>query len=113
VRTVHDLLAADPAALAKALQVSDVSAATVADWQAQAQLVCSVPGLSGTGAQLLVGAGYRDVSAIATIEPDKLSADLLAFAATDPGRRILRDGGPPDVARIKFWAEGARTAAAA
>jgi predicted flap endonuclease-1-like 5' DNA nuclease len=113
VRTVHDLLAADPAALAKALQVSDVSAATVADWQAQAQLVCLVPGLSGTGAQLLVGAGYRDVGAIAMIEPDKLSADLLAFAATDTGRRILRDGGPPDVARIKFWAEGARTAAAA
>jgi predicted flap endonuclease-1-like 5' DNA nuclease len=113
VITVQDLLDADPAAIAKSLSASYVTASTVTDWQAQARLVCTVPGLSGTGAQLFVGAGYRDVGAIAAAEPDKLSADLLAFAATADGRRILRDGEPPNVERIKNWAEGARMAIAA
>ena len=113
VLTVQDLLDEDPAALAKALAISYVKAETVADWQAQARLVCAVPGLTGTGAQLLVGAGYRDVAAIAAVEPGKLSADLLGYAGTDPGRRVLRDGEPPDVERIKSWAEGARMVLAA
>ena len=113
VRTVRDLLEADASGLAKALRVSYVSAASVTDWQAQARLVCAVPGLSGTGAQLFVGAGLRDIDAIAAAEPDKLCADLLSFAATDPGRRILRDGEPPNVERIKAWAESARMAVAA
>lgn len=113
VLTVQDLLDEDPAALAKALAIAYVKAETVADWQSQARLVCAVPGLTGTGAQLFVGAGYRDVAAIAAVAPDKLSADLLTFAGTDVGRRVLRDGEPPDVERIKSWAEGARLALAA
>jgi len=113
ILTVHDLLVEEPAALANALGVAHVNAATIVDWQAQAQLVCTVPGLSGTVAQLLVGAGYRTREQIAAVEPDKLSADVLAFAASDKGRRVLRDGEPPDVARIKAWAEGARVAMAA
>ena len=113
ILTVKDLLEEEPGALAKALAVSYVKPETVADWQAQARLVCAIPGLTGTAAQLFVGAGYRDLEAIGSAEPDKLSADLLAYAGTDQGRRLLRDGEPPDVTRIKGWAEGARIAAAA
>ena len=113
VLTVQDLLDEEPSALANALAVSYVKPEIVGDWQAQARLVCAVPGLTGTAAQLFVGAGYRDVAAIAAAEPDKLSSDLLTYAGTDQGRRLLRDGEPPDVARIKGWAEGARAAAAA
>ncbi|MGE0769350.1 MAG: DUF4332 domain-containing protein [Hyphomicrobiaceae bacterium] len=113
VFTVQDLFNEQPAALAEALNLPGVTADTVGAWQAQAQLVCTVPGLTGTGAQLFVGAGYRDVEAIAAADPKALCSDLLAFAASDPGRRILRDGEPPDVARIKGWTEAARTALAA
>ena len=113
ILTVQDLLAEAPAGLARSLGISYVTPQTVADWQALAQLACAVPGLSGTAAQLFLGAGYRDVEAIAAAEPDKLSADLLAFAGSAAGRRLLRDGEPPDVERIKGWAEGAKQALAA
>jgi predicted flap endonuclease-1-like 5' DNA nuclease len=113
ILTVQDLLNERPEALAEALNYSGITGDTVSAWQAQARLVCAVPGLTGTGAQLFVGAGYDDVGAIASADADKLCADLLAFANGDQGRRILRDGAPPDVARIKAWAGAARTAAAA
>lgn len=111
--TVQDLLNEQPAALAQALGMSSVSADTVTAWQEQAQLVCAVPGLTGTGAQLFVGAGYKDVETVAASDPETICADLLAFATSDQGRRILRDGQPPDVSRIKGWADAARTALAA
>jgi predicted flap endonuclease-1-like 5' DNA nuclease len=113
VLTVRDLLDEEPSALARALGLSYVTAETIRDWQQQARLVCVVPGLTGTGAQLFVGAGYRDVSAIATGEPEKVCADILRFAASPVGRRALRDGDPPNVERIKAWAEAARAVVAA
>ena len=113
VLTVQDLLNEQPAALAQALQIAHVTAQAIGEWQAQARLVCAIPGLTGTPAQLLVGAGYVDVAALAAAEPEALCADLLAFAGSDKGRRILRDGEPPNVERIKGWAEGARMALAA
>lgn len=113
VRTVAELLDADPDAVAARLGRSDTSGATVRRWQEQARLVCSVPGLRGMQSQLLVGAGYRTLEAIAAAEADRLCADVLAYATTAEGQRILRDTAPPDIARIKLWAEAARTVRAA
>ena len=108
VRTVGDLLIADPARIAGGLGRSEVDAETVRAWQDQARLVCLVPGLRGTHAQLLVGAGFATAAAIATAEADELCARVLAFAASPAGQRVLRNGEPPDVARIKSWLDGAR-----
>ncbi|MEZ5853898.1 MAG: DUF4332 domain-containing protein [Hyphomicrobiaceae bacterium] len=113
IKTVADLLTANAAGLAQKLNLGYVSAAAVADWQAQAQLVCTVPGLSGTGAQLLVGAGYRTAQAIGEADPEKLGADVLRFATSPNGQRLLRNGNPPDMGRIKLWAEAARSLRAA
>ena len=85
----------------------------IADWQDQARLVLGIPNLRGTHAQLLVGASYRSVAAVAEASPDKLSADILAFASSKDGQRVLRDGAPPDVERIKSWCENARRVLAA
>ncbi|MFV0297189.1 MAG: DUF4332 domain-containing protein, partial [Hyphomicrobiaceae bacterium] len=108
ITTVDDLLKADAARIANDLKLSYVNTANVADWQAQTTLVCTVADLTGTGAQLFVGAGYRTVDAIAEKAPEKFCADLLKFAGTYAGQRILRNVKPPDVARIKAWAEAAR-----
>ena len=81
--TVRDLLKAEPAALSVLVNARHITSETIAGWQDQARLVCTVPGLRGTHAQLLVGAGYNSGDAIADAEPDKLCADVLAFAATD------------------------------
>lgn len=113
VRVVADLLAAEAGTVAKGLALSHVSAGDVADWQAEARLVLAVPGLTGTGAQLLVGAGYREPSAIAAVAPDKLTSDVHAFASGAGGRRVLRDGRVPADETITGWAESTRAALAA
>jgi hypothetical protein len=113
IETVRDLLKADPAALAVRLNARSITAQAIGDWQDQALLMCAVAGLRPTHAQLLVGAGYRSAEAIAEAEADKLCADVLAFAATPPGQRVLRSAGVPDMERIKGWQETARRMQAA
>jgi len=113
IKTVRDLLKADPVALAVLIDARQITAETIADWQDQARLVCTVPGLRGTHAQLLVGAGYRTGEAIADVDADKLCADVLAFAASAVGQRVLRNGDPPDIEKIKGWLEAARSVKAA
>jgi hypothetical protein len=113
VNTVRDLLKADPSALSVLLNARHITPDTISAWQDQAMLVCSVPGLRGTHAQLLVGAGYRTADAIAEAEPEKLCADVLNFATSTAGQRLLRSGEPPDIERIKTWLEAARSVRAA
>jgi Domain of unknown function (DUF4332) len=111
--TVRDLLKADPAALAVQLNGRSITAQTIGEWQDQALIMCAVPGLRATHAQLLVGAGYRSAEAIADAEPEKLCADVLAFAMTPPGQRVLRNADVPDIESIKGWREDARAMQAA
>jgi predicted flap endonuclease-1-like 5' DNA nuclease len=113
IKTVAQFLDADPFDLADKLDARYITAETIADWQDQAHLVMAVPGLRGTHAQLLVGAGYRSVAAIAGAAPDELSADILKFAATPDGQRVLREGNPPDTENIKTWVDSACAALAA
>ena len=113
IRTVRDLLKAEPAALSVLVNARHITAEVIAGWQDQARLMCTVPGLRGTHAQLLVGAGYNSGDAIADAEPDKLCADVLAFAATTAGQRLLRNGETPDIEKIKGWLEAARSMQAA
>jgi len=113
IKTVRDLMRAEPATLAVLLDNRHITAQTITDWQDQARLVCMVPGLRGTHAQLLVGAGYRSADAIAAADADALCAAVLAFAASKDGQRLLRNGDPPDIEKIKHWLEAARSVKAA
>jgi hypothetical protein len=108
IATVRDLLKADPAVLAVRLNARQLTAQKIGEWQDQALLMCAVPGLKPTHAQLLVGAGYRSAGAIADADADRLCADVLAFAATAAGQRVLRSAGTPDADAIKGWREAAR-----
>ena len=103
ISTVLDLLASDPDEAAAALKVRYITAPVIRDWQDQARLVCTVPWLRGTHAQLLVGAGYRSAEAIAAADPDDLTSAILSFAATKDGQRVLRNGSPPDLEKIVRW----------
>jgi hypothetical protein len=42
-----------------------------------------------------------------------LCAAVLAFATGNDGQRILREGTPPDIEKIKAWADSARRVMAA
>ena len=113
VHTVGDFLERDPNTLAKDLDDPHFDSETLIDWQDQAQMVIDVPGLRGTHAQLLVGAGYRTAEAVAEADPVVLSAHVLKFAATSAGKRVLREGRPPDIEKIKGWVDAAKHAMAA
>ncbi|MFA7305963.1 MAG: DUF4332 domain-containing protein [Hyphomicrobium sp.] len=113
VHTVGDFLECDPMALAEDLDDSRFDSETLTDWQDQARMVIDVPGLRGTHAQLLVGSGYRTAEAVAEADPVALSAHVLKFAGTSAGRRVLREGRPPDIEKIKGWVNAAKHAMAA
>lgn len=105
IRTVADLLNADPTSTAAELDVSHITAETLTDWQNQAKLVCQIPGLRGYGAQLLVACGMTQPEQIAGRDASQLVAEVLAYCETKEGQRILRSGEPPKVEKIAEWVE--------
>ena len=113
IHTVGEFLAQSPEHMSKRLNIRHMTPQVLSDWQAQSRLVMTVPGLRGTHAQLLVGAQYRDAEALQSADAAKFCADVLAFAATEDGRRILRDGDAPDIEKIRSWIENAAQALAA
>jgi predicted flap endonuclease-1-like 5' DNA nuclease len=113
VKTIGQLLAADVTALSTAIGQRHITASTLRDWQAQAGLVLAIPGLTGGAAQLFVGAGYRTAAAIAAADSATLCTDVVAFARSTEGQRVLRDGAVPDAAKIAQWQARAITVRAA
>jgi predicted flap endonuclease-1-like 5' DNA nuclease len=111
--TVGDFLAADAADMAGAIGARGMTWETLRQWQHQARLVMEIPGLRGTHAQLLTGAGYLDAAAVAAADPAALAADVLRFASTSDGQRVLRKGEPPSEDKIKGWIGNAASRMAA
>ncbi len=108
VHTVAGLLNADPEETADALKTRHITAKTIVEWQLQARLVCTLPGIRGGHAQLLVGAGLISVDAIAETDPGEAMAAILKFAQTSAGQSVLRDGQPPDLEKIHTWVQNAK-----
>ncbi|MDP3495575.1 MAG: DUF4332 domain-containing protein [Hyphomonadaceae bacterium] len=107
VKTVGDLLALAPEDAAARIKASHINAGVIKDWQAQAQLACSVPELNGTHAQLLVGAGIYSIDDLATADVDFLLDAITMHAQSNEGERALRGSSLPDRARVKAWIESA------
>jgi nucleotidyltransferase/DNA polymerase involved in DNA repair len=108
VKTVGDLLEVSPEDAAARIKQGHINARIIRDWQAQALLACTVPGLSTLGAQLLVGAGVSGVEDLASADPDFLVDAFAMFAASGEGERALRGQSLPDRARLKSWIEAAQ-----
>jgi hypothetical protein len=99
--------------MAEAIKARGFDAETLRLWQQQARLVMDVPGLRGTHAQLLVGAGYLDAASVSAASDADLAADVLRFSASAEGQRILRKGEPPSSDKIKGWIDSAASRMAA
>jgi predicted flap endonuclease-1-like 5' DNA nuclease len=111
--TVADFLHADADAVVSLLGGGRFDGETVERWKTEARLVLRVPGLRGTHAQLLAGAGFETPEKLAAAEPVALSTAVLAYATTPAGMRILRNGDTPDIEAVTRWVQGAQQALAA
>lgn len=110
IRTVGDFLAGDPGAMEEGLDYRGIDAKTLSEWQKQARLVIDIPGLNGTQARLLTGAGYFTARSVAAADPVALCAAVLKYAASGQGRQILRDNAPPESEKIAGWVATAKAA---
>lgn len=108
VRTVDDLLKAQPARLASQLKVREVGEAVVRSWQYQADLVCRVPQLRGHDAQLLVAAEVTGPEQLADCQPESLLQQLQPILDSQAGRRMLRGSAVPDLAEVTAWIQNAQ-----
>jgi hypothetical protein len=107
IRTVADLLNANPTSVASELGMSHITPQLVAEWQLQAQLVCQIPDLRGYGAQLLVACGFTNPEQIANTRIADLICKVQDFCQSQQGQRILRGHEVPSAAKIKSWAQNA------
>ena len=103
VATVRDLLTCNPRDVAPRVQSRYVTAERLAAWKSQARLVCTVPWLRGTHAQLLVGAGYDTLDKLQSASTSDVCAGILRFSGTREGQSVLRSGPPPAPERIAKW----------
>jgi len=108
IRTVQDLLQANPAELAAQLKTPHITEQLLRDWQDQARLVCGIPDLRGHDAQLLVACGVRSVVALAEFEPSPLTQRVERYCKSPAGQRILRNMAAPDDEEVSEWISNAR-----
>jgi predicted flap endonuclease-1-like 5' DNA nuclease len=109
IKTVGDLLDMSPDEAAQKIKASHINARIIKDWQAQALLACSVPDISGTTAQMLVGAGVLTATELASADPAFLLKAIADFSKTKEGEGALRGAAPPDQSKIEKWIASAKT----
>lgn len=103
IRTVADLLHANPESAAHDVGQHRITAEVVARWQREARLACCIPELRCGGAQLLVACGYAEPSQVAAADLATLYAKVRDFCRTPHGKRLLRDGKTPSRERVAQW----------
>ena len=116
IKTIADLLQADPEQTVQRLGHRRVSAADLRQWQQQATLACRIPEVRGHDAQILVACGITEPEQLAKLGPAELWKRVQPFAASPEGKRIVRGGKAPDFEEVSNWvrwAAHARTLRAA
>jgi hypothetical protein len=103
VRTVADLLNANPESVAEECGDSRITAAAISRWQCEARLACRIPELRCCGAQLLVASGYTEPEQVAAANAAELFEKVRALCKTPQGKRLTRDGKAPTRERVAQW----------
>jgi hypothetical protein len=103
VRTVADLLNANPDSMAEELGEPRIAAERITRWQSEARLVCRIPGLRARGARLLVACGYREAEQIAGANAAELAKKVRSFCLTPEGRHALKNAKAPTARQVAAW----------
>ncbi len=112
VATVKDLLSVSPDGAAAQIKFRHINAHVIRDWQAQAELVCSVAGLDSLATQLLVAVGVRDADDLANADADMVVNMIEEFCESPDGRRVARNTEPPSRDMVEAWIASAKSGAA-
>jgi hypothetical protein len=110
VRTVGDLLALAPEEGEERIDTRHISAQLIRDWQHQALLACTVPGLKSREAQALVACGVRDVDELARLDATELCDAVANWGLSDDGQRAWGSAPAPSEDDVATWIERARRA---
>jgi hypothetical protein len=113
LRTVGDLLSAEPESAAKSVKASHITPPVIRTWQAQAMLACAIPSLRSFDAQVLVGVGVPDVMTLSTQTSGRLANAIADYLKTTEGKQLGRGSKPADQATVARWIEAAQTALSA
>ncbi len=111
IYTIGDLLNADPAETATALNVRYIKSDTLTDWQDQTRLMVDAPGLRVLDSQILVGAGIRNVEDLAEASATTVLKAATSFLDTPKGARVLWGGeNNVDQDEVEHWIDLAKAA---
>jgi predicted flap endonuclease-1-like 5' DNA nuclease len=110
VRTIADLLAASADEKEEAIGMRHISAQVIRDWQAQALLACTVPGLKSREAQALVACGVRDANELEEMDAVELCEAIARWGLSEEGQRAWGNAPAPNEDDIQTWIERARRA---
>lgn len=111
ITTVADLMDCDPDDTAHTLEIDYIDAAAIIDWQHQARLMMTVPGLRVHDAQILVGAGITNRDELAAAPARTLFILASEFLSSPEGERIIRDDDVLAEAEVEEWIGMAKEAA--
>ena len=103
VRTVADLLRLEPEEGEEQIDARHISADTIREWQAQAQLACTVPGLKSREAQALVACGVQDAAELAELDASELCEAVAQWGLSDEGQRAWGSAPAPTADDVATW----------
>jgi predicted flap endonuclease-1-like 5' DNA nuclease len=103
VRTVADLLKLRPEEGEEQIDARHISAETIRQWQAQAQLACTVPALKSREAQALAACGVRDAAELAELDALELCEAVARWGLTEEGQRAWGSAPAPTADDVATW----------
>ena len=110
VKTIADLMAMSPEEGEQKIDARHISAQTIRDWQAQALLACTVPGLRSREAQALVACGVTDPSELVQMDPVQLCDGVARWGLSEEGQRAWGNAPAPTEDDVATWIERAKRA---
>lgn len=110
VKTIADLLALNADEGEQQIDARHISAKVIRDWQAQALLACTVPGMKSREAQALVACGIEDAEGLAASDPTQVCEGVAQWGLSDEGQRAWGTAPAPTADDVATWIERAKRA---
>jgi hypothetical protein len=110
VKTIADLLAMDAEEGEGRIDARHISAQVIRNWQAQALLACTVPGLKSREAQALVACGVEGVTDLVEMDAIELCDAVARWGLSEEGQRAWGSAPAPTEDDVATWIERAKRA---